>query len=179
MIIARFEPFALKVLDEKDAGALKMLEPGDLSISRGEWLFAPGNEKEFIEKAAQEYADGTSIWAAILKGEILVGVVALREINQSSKSAGLAYALGAPYRGQGIMTVACRQLISHGFNGLGLDNILIRADVANQRSSALAERLGFKKESIILNCYQSSDGYRDAVQYSLSRRDKLKQERPA
>lgn len=167
MFIARFDRFELRKLSEQDAGALRALEPRDLSHCQGEWFCVPGREGEYIDQTLREYSDMRSLRTGIWDGDTLAGIVSLREIDASSKSAGVSYVLSAPYRGRGIATMACRELISHGFNHLGLNRIQILADTANKPSLAVPERLGFTKEGVIRDCYRVANGFRDVVQYSL------------
>jgi ribosomal-protein-serine acetyltransferase len=171
MVIAQFDSFELRILELADAGAFGKLEPGDLSCSQGEWLFAQGRENDFVEKRLRQYADGQGFPAVILKDKVLIGTVSLIHFDESAKCAGLAYALGGAYRGKGIMTKACRLLMAYGFQELGLNTIQFTVDTANKPSLALAERLGFKRGAVVRNAYQSENGPRDVVPYALVRRD--------
>ena len=165
--IAQFDRFELRLLTAQDADTLKTLEPGDLSNSQGEWFCIPGGEKAFLEAALREEDAGKGFWAGIWDGKTLAGMIALHDLDQSSKSAGISYVLSAPFRGQGIMAKACRLLVSHAFEKVGLERVHIIADIANQPSWALPEKLGFKKEGILRDCYRAASGSRDAVQYSI------------
>jgi len=65
------------------------------------------------------------------------------------------------------MAKACRLLVSHAFEKVGLERVQIIADIANRPSWALPEKLGFKKEGILRDCYRAASGSRDAVKYSI------------
>lgn len=173
MVLAHFDAFNLRTLDLSDADALKMLEPGDLSCSLGEWLFPPGGEMELLERTLREHAAGKSLWVGIFEGTMLIGVLGLCDIDHSTHSSELSYALGGPHRGRGIMTKACRSLVRFAFENLGLTNLQIRVDTANKPACALAERLGFKREQIICDAYQSAGVSRNVFQYSLSRPEQM------
>lgn len=170
MVIAQFDSFELRLMERDDAEAFGKLEPGDLSCSQGEWLFAAGRENDFVEKRLRQYADTQGFPVVILKGGELIGTLSFNHIDHLAKSASLSYALGGSYRGQGIMTKAGRVFIAHGFTELDFNVIQFTVDTANKPGIALAERLGFKKGEIIRSAYESEHGPRDVVPFSLNRK---------
>jgi len=167
--ITSFDAFELRMLEISDLSSIKGLDPGDLSWCQGEWLFPRGREAAFIEKWFQERLDGKGFRAGIFKGKVLVGIVGLSMKAPSMHDADMSYAMDSCYRHQGIMTKACREIIHFGFIRLHLKMIRIMADVDNQPSCALAERLGFKKEALISQAYQATESKRDAFLYVLTR----------
>jgi ribosomal-protein-serine acetyltransferase len=51
-------------------------------------------------------------------------------------------------QGRGLITRACRALVDLAFEEWGLERAVIQCGVGNQRSSAVARRLGFTLEGI-------------------------------
>ena len=165
MTIGGFDGFLLEALRHEDAQALRGMHPGDLAMSRGEWLYPHGGEEAFIAAALAGEVDGRELRAAIWQDGQLIGIIGLKQ--DGAGSASISYALDARYRGQGIMTGACGVLIAHGFRTLRLERFEIIADPGNQPSCAIAQRLGFAREGVLKDLYRSSDGLHDGIQYVL------------
>ncbi len=53
------------------------------------------------------------------------------------------------YRGKGLMTAACRALVAHAFGELGPNRVSIACATENEKSCAIAERLGFQREGVV------------------------------
>lgn len=64
-------------------------------------------------------------------------------IPLSDGEAELGYWLGVPYWGQGIIPEACRELVRHGFEDLGLDRIWCGNFEGNSNSERVWGKLGF------------------------------------
>ena len=67
------------------------------------------------------------------------------------------------------MTRSVRALIAKAFLELGFERLDIRADVANARSRAVAERLGFTFEGVLRREAFSGSTYVDHAVYGLLR----------
>jgi hypothetical protein len=62
----------------------------------------------------------------------------------------VGYWLGEQYQGKGLVTAACRALVEHAFFELGLNRAVILCATENEKSCAVAERLGFRREGVRL-----------------------------
>src|SRR5260221_8482027 len=102
-----------------------------------------------------------------LRGATLLGVVALHNINSQRGSAAIDYCMDSRYRGEGIVTKACRALVSYAFAEGGLNRIQICADTVNLPSLRVPEKLGFTKEGVLRSYYRSASGFRDCVLFSM------------
>ena len=134
------------------------------------WLnenYSIEDAQKHIKKHAESFANNegfeTGIW---LKGE-LAGCIRFNYIDWNHKTTELGYWIGASYQGQGLATKACRALIEYAFNDLGLNRVEIRSIAENQRSRAIAERLGFKREGVIRQARWLKDHYVDHVVYGM------------
>ena len=81
----------------------------------------------------------------------------------------IGYWIGSEHEGRGLVTRAVRVLIDVGFEELGLNRIVIRTGVDNQRSRAIPERLGFTREGIERGSGRGTGGYYDQVVYATLR----------
>jgi RimJ/RimL family protein N-acetyltransferase len=61
----------------------------------------------------------------------------------------MSYWLRTPYAGQGYMTEAAQKLVHFAFETFNLCRLEIWCDSRNERSAALARRLGFDHEGTI------------------------------
>jgi RimJ/RimL family protein N-acetyltransferase len=69
-------------------------------------------------------------------------------INTGNRSADGGYWIDAAFEGRGLVTRAMAALLDQAFGPLGLARVTLHIDVANQRSRALADRLGFTEEGV-------------------------------
>ncbi len=84
-----------------------------------------------------------------LVGGAICGAIGLHAINISDKNTSIGYWLDAAYEGRGIMTRACRAIVTQGFRQYGLHRIEIRCAIGNDKSSAIARRVGFVEEATL------------------------------
>ena len=66
----------------------------------------------------------------------------------SFRSGSLSYYVAASYAGRGYMREGLRQVISHAVRNLGLHRLEANIQPGNQRSIALVQRCGFRKEGL-------------------------------
>lgn len=85
----------------------------------------------------------------------------------NNKSTSIGYWLAEDAQGSGIMTKSCEAYIDHAFRDLDLHRIEIRCAVANARSRAVPERLGFASEGLIREAEWLNDRFVDHVLYGL------------
>jgi ribosomal-protein-serine acetyltransferase len=166
-VVCRVDDLELRILRESDCAGLSGLSPGDLSCSQGEWAFAPNNPLPWVEAGLQALSEETGFRAGIWQDETLVGIICLEGVHTWNRSADLTFALDSRFRGQGIMTRACRSLCDFAFGELPLNRLQIECDIDNEPSRAIAERLGFTLEGIIRDRYRSRNGFRNCGLYSL------------
>jgi ribosomal-protein-serine acetyltransferase len=128
------------------------------------------DQRDWIERCLRSETDleGNGIWLA---DGALAGGIGMR-IDTLSNHGEIGYWLGVAAEGRGLVTRACARFIDHGFGELGLHRIAIRAGVANERSRAVAVRLGFTEEGVLREEERSAAGvYHDLVAYGLLDRE--------
>ena len=162
----------LRLLEARHANDLFDLTDRNRSYLR-EWLpwldaiQTVDDTRNFIKDSLQQFAANDGFQAGIwYKGE-LAGVVGYHKIDWFNRQVEIGYWLGAVYQGRGLMTEACRALVDHAFNDLGLNRVQIRCATGNTRSCAIPERLGFAREGIITQAEWLYDHYVDLVVYGM------------
>jgi ribosomal-protein-serine acetyltransferase len=79
----------------------------------------------------------------------------------------IGYWLAEDQQGNGVMTRACRALVSYGFDTLQLHRVEIRCATGNERSCAIPKRLGFEHEGILREAEWLYDHYVDLHLFSI------------
>ena len=115
----------------------------------------------------QGQADGATVPCFIWHKDELAGAVDLHQVRKPDNACGMGYWLGARFRGQGLMTGACRSLLGHGFDKLGLNRVEIMCATTNEKSCAVPERLRFVREGTLRQAEWVLDHYNDLVVYGM------------
>jgi ribosomal-protein-serine acetyltransferase len=131
----------------------------------------PDDTRRNILTSLEEADRGVSLEVCIWNEGRIVGVTGFNSISKANRIGQIGYWLGEEYSGRGIMTRAVRALTAHGFEKLGLNRITIAAAVANGKSRAVAERLGFKLEGISREAEWLYDHFVDHAVYAMLRSD--------
>ncbi|MGY3926861.1 GNAT family N-acetyltransferase [Aeromonas simiae] len=123
----------------------------------------------FIRHAIEGFARGESLHCALeYQGEV-VGAIAYNQIDRRLGVVVIGYWLAERCQGKGIITRACRALIQHAFEQMGMEKVAINTAVDNQASRAVCERLGFQLEGINRNAERLQRGMVDHACYGLLR----------
>lgn len=105
--------------------------------------------RRFLARHSAEYAEGESLAMNVRHRGALCGAIALHRFDPLHKNTSIGYWIDEAHEGKGIVTAACRAMISEGFRARGLHRIEIRCATWNHRSSAVPRRLGFVEEGIL------------------------------
>lgn len=123
--------------------------------------------RNYIKNCELLYQHGKEVSFVIIQDEIAVGRIGLHHLDLHNKNASIGYWLTKDAEGKGIITKACRALISYGFKELGLHRIEIKAATENIRSQAIPEKLQFKKEGILRQAEWVNNQFLDLFVYSI------------
>jgi ribosomal-protein-serine acetyltransferase len=106
--------------------------------------------RAYIRAALEDFARGRQISTIIALdgGTRFIGRCGMR-INPQLSAGDIGYWIDGDYEGQGLTSRAASGLITAVFDELGLSKVDLRTSIGNQRSRALAERLGFSFEGIL------------------------------
>lgn len=120
-----------------------------------------------IEANIEDWELKTDLHLGIFRGELLVGMISLHNIDYLNQKAYIGYWLDEDNEGRGIITDSVRCLIEYGFTELELNRIEIRAGVHNEKSRAVPERLGFKPEGTLRAAEYVNGEFIDMAVYGL------------
>ncbi len=123
--------------------------------------------KKFIESAIKESSAGGAPNFAVLCQGSICGVAGFHEINKQHKIGSIGYWLAQNYSGNGIITMAVKELLKIGFSEFNLNKIEIRCAEANLKSRAIPERLGFTYEATLRQCEWLYSKYVNHAIYSI------------
>lgn len=118
-----------------------------------------------------KYAEENGFDAGIFVKGRFCGMISIHNVDTVNQKAEIGYWLDREHEGFGIITASCRAVITHAFQDLGLNRIMISAAEKNTKSRAVAERLGFQKEGLTREGIFVQGAYHDAVNYSMLKRE--------
>lgn len=123
----------------------------------------------------QRYADATArdgnrifgIWLQTDAGRTLVGGVMFVEFSAAAGTCEIGCWLEPAAEGRGLITAACRMLLTYAFEERGLHRAEWRCRADNARSSAVAERLGMTLEGVLREAWKVGGTFHDKQVWSV------------
>ena len=88
----------------------------------------------------------------------VIGGLGVHRIDWDIPTAEFGYWLHKDYWGQGLMNEALSEVLRLSFETLGLVRVEIRCGVKNEKSQAVAERLGFALEGVLMKQRREVNG---------------------
>jgi ribosomal-protein-serine acetyltransferase len=173
------EGYSLRAMHESDLHELhERIERNRDELGKWlRWAQEPSleNTRGHLARGLAAERDGQGVRRAIVIDGAIVGDVGL-DVDRCNNAGGIGYWLDRDHRGRGLVGVAVRALVRHGFTALALRRIEIRTDVQNHPSRAVAERLGFRLEGVLRESYRvAAERYSDDAVYSLLASDPARQ----
>lgn len=111
-------------------------------------------------------------WGIALKSaDRIIGTCGFHNWFKEHYKAEIGYELSPEFWGKGFMTEALQKVIHYGFEAMGLNRIEAFIDPANTRSRKLLERLGFREEGFLRECFYEKGRFVDAVLFSRLKSD--------
>jgi len=162
---------ALKLMTERDAGEAYALIEADRD-RLGEYLpwvdMIQSAEDERESLASFPFGPNTQINCFITLDGRIIGCVGLPVISRAALWAEIGYWIGSGWQGRGYVTAGVREMEKLCFTDLGLERVQITNDVANTRSRAIPERLGYTFEGVLRHHLVSGHGrIADQSMYSI------------
>jgi ribosomal-protein-serine acetyltransferase len=168
--------FELRLLEERHAPALFQVVDRERAQLREwlPWVDATHTEEDslsFIRSVLEQYASNHGFAAGVWNGERLAGTVGLHRIDWLNRRVEIGYWLARELQGRGVMTDACRAVITHLFGELDLNRVEIRCAVENTKSSAIPRRLGFTLDGQLRDAQFVNGRHHDLLVFGMLKRD--------
>jgi len=164
----------LVLAEERHAQAMtELIKRNQKRLARWEpWAEQPAtldSTRAYIRAALEDFLRGCQVSTiiALEGGRRFIGRCGLR-INPYSNSGDVGYWIDGDYEGRGITRRATQALVTSAFSELSLKRVDLRTSVENQRSRALAERLGFSFEGIHARGLRFANRTDDLALYTVS-----------
>lgn len=170
------EGLVVRPLEESDAEELYAAVDRNRAYLR-EWLpwvdgsTSAESTRDHIRQMRAQYEDHEAVGAGIWVDGRIAGAIGIHKINAANRFTSIGYWLDASQQGRGIMTKACRAMVTHAFREYGLNRVEIRCGTGNVRSCAIPERLGFVREGVLREVEWVSGRFIDLVVWSMLARD--------
>ncbi|MFT8390628.1 MAG: GNAT family protein [Sporolactobacillus sp.] len=161
----------LRMPDLADAETLFYLIDHDRE-ELGKWMpwtqttCSAQDERHFIHYALDRQAHDQLWIVTIVVNNKPAGMIDIHEIDHFNKHGKIGYWLGQAFQGKGVMTRSLQAVEYIAFSILELHRLEVIADVANQRSRAVAERLSYINEGT-MSAYLFVNGrFHDTILYA-------------
>jgi len=172
----RDDDILLRPLTVSDAaGLFRLIDADRARLGRWlPWVEETRSERDsvrFIADATDERRRRRSLVLGILVGGSLHGTVGLHYVEWFDRSAEVGYWIASGAEGRGYVTRAVRLLLAFAFGPAGLHRVVLRCAVGNDRSRAVAERLGFVREGVLREAHRVGGRFLDQHLYALLRHE--------
>jgi ribosomal-protein-serine acetyltransferase len=127
--------------------------------------------RAFIRRSLEQFAADEGFAAGIWNNNALAGVIGTHKINWADRKVEIGYWLAREFEGQGIVTEACRAVVTHLFREMDLNRIAILCATGNTKSCAIPPRLGFRLEGTLREYESCSGAYLDLNVYAMLKRE--------
>jgi len=127
----------------------------------------------FLEDKEAENSAGLGLTMGIWSRDTLCGAIGLHPFDMRHRSSSIGYWVDCRHEGRGIVTQACRAIVSEAFSEYGLHRIEIRCAIGNERSASIAKRLRFLHEGVLRDAEWLHDHWVDLNVYSMLEHDWL------
>lgn len=97
----------------------------------------------------------------------IVGTAGFHRIDWINRTTSIGYWLAAEAQGRGLMSAAVAALLDHAFGVWELHRVFIEVVVGNERSKAIPERLGFRREALLREAKLIRGSYEDTLLYAM------------
>jgi [ribosomal protein S5]-alanine N-acetyltransferase len=125
--------------------------------------------ERFIAWTRHEQSHGRYVCYGIVpEGEDrVVGIIQLRQLDNSFTTAEWGFALGSDYWGTGLFHESALAVINFAFDQVGVHRLEARAAVANGRGNAALRKLGATPEGVLRRSFLRYGEYLDQVLWGL------------
>jgi carbamoyl-phosphate synthase large subunit len=165
------EGLSVRPLEAADAEELYALSDANRAYLSQFMPWAAGqtlpDTRSHIDSSLQRQAANAGFDCAIVRDGRVIGCVGYHSVSWQHRGTSIGYWLAESEQGRGTMTQAVRALVDHAFAAWDLNRVEIAAAVENERSRAVARRLGFTEEGVRRAAEFVGGRYVDHVVHSL------------
>ncbi|MGO3048769.1 GNAT family N-acetyltransferase [Staphylococcus casei] len=129
------------------------------------------DESAYLKMMLQQQVENKGRLFLIYHNDKLIGTVDLHKIDNQNKKAEIGYWIAKGYTGKSIITTCVNYICEFSFEVIGLNKLIIMADVRNKASKKVAEKVGFSFVATDLEDVFDGESYRDMNRYILLRKD--------
>jgi len=167
---------SLRMLGTHDAPALfAVIEANRAHISRHDlwpvWVMDVDGARRMIDRHMAAFVGGHGMFPGVIVDGAIAGMCGIREVDTLHGVGMCSYWLAEAHVGRGIVTRALTALADVWLLERGLLKLEIQCDVANTRSVAVAERLGFTLEGRLRGSPSDPVRLAPALHYGLLREE--------
>jgi ribosomal-protein-alanine N-acetyltransferase len=144
------------------------------------WAYLADRPEAFRELLIRAAAPSEEVFLICRQADgAIVGVATLSQIFHGNfRNAYLGYSAFEPFAGRGYMTDGLRLVLREAFGRLGLHRVEANIQPENERSIALAERVGFRREGYSPRYLKIGGRWRDHIRYAILAEDFAPSPRP-
>ena len=108
-----------------------------------------------------------NLTCSIYYKNMFAGLIGLKEFDFINHKTEIGYWLSEKYQHNGIITKSCKTLIEYAFEKMDMYRVQLNAAVGNEKSQAVAKRLGFTQEGVVRSAELHSRGFLDIIVFGL------------
>jgi len=134
------------------------------------FTLSPEDTLSFIKSSHKSEEEGSWVFGIFVDDKI-AGVCSFNSTNKTNLKTEIGYWIAENYQGQGLVTLACKELIRIGMEEFKLNRIGILCSTLNIPSQNIPKRLGFSLEGTLRNNEVVGDQIYDHHVYGLTKED--------
>jgi ribosomal-protein-serine acetyltransferase len=166
----------LTLMEERHAGVIFAAVERDRAYLR-EWLpwvdLSTGADDvlKFIRTSLEQFANNEGMATGIWCDGEFAGTVGTHKIDWVNRKVEIGYWLASKFQGRGIVTAGARALTHHAFSEWKLNRVEIHCATGNEKSCAIAKRLGYRLEGVLREAQLLNGRYVDSNVFSMLARE--------
>lgn len=166
----------LQLLEERHAATVFTLVDHERTHLR-EWLpWVDATERvddtlSFIKSSLEQFASNHGFAAGIWCEDEFCGVVGTHKLDWLNRRGEIGYWLARSHQGRGLITAACRAVVTHLLGDLDLNRAEINCATGNRKSCAVPPRLGFTEEGVAREALLLHGRFHDLRRFAMLKKD--------
>jgi len=179
----RFDNYEIAPIQAKDAWRLCNFVIANESYLKDDFPetlkanLTPTLAELFAAKKERQFQKGDEYLFTLKENtnRTIVGLVYVKELKRRPQQGELAYCIGYPYVGKGVMTKTVQKILDWCFNSAALSKLQIIVHASNLASIRIAEKCDFEYITLLQKEHRRSNGeVVDMQLYELNKTDFLK-----